>query len=54
MYIKVEPFGYLIYGEIIGSTWLSLVELLLKNGQITKDEDRERLCLQNIRVRSAT
>ena len=54
MYIKVEPFGYLVYGEIIGSTWLSLVELLLKNGQITEDEGRERLCLQNIRVRSAT
>ena len=54
MYIKVEPFGYLVYGEIIGSAWLSLVESLLKNGQITKDEGRERLCLQNIRVRSAT
>ena len=54
MYIKVEPFGYLVYGEIIGSTWLSLVELILKNGQITEDEGRERLCLQNIRVRSAT
>ena len=54
MYIKVEPFGYLVYGEIIGSTWLSLVELILKNGQITEDEGRKRLCLQNIRARSAT
>lgn len=54
MYIKIEPFGYLIYGEIIGSIWLSLVESLLKNGQLTEDEGRRRLCLQNIRVRSAT
>lgn len=54
MFVKVEPFGYLIYGEIIGSTWLSLVETILKNGQITEDEGRKRLCLQNIRIRSAT
>ena len=54
MYVKIEPFGYLIYGEVIGSTWLSVVEAILKNGVITKDEGRERLCLQNIRIKSAT
>ncbi len=52
MYIKIEPFGLLIYGEVLGSTWLSLVEVILKNGNITSDEGRNRLCLQNIRVRS--
>lgn len=54
MYVNVEPFGYNIYGETIGSTWLSLVEAIGKNGILTKDEDRQRLSLQNIRIKSAT
>ena len=54
MYIKVEPFGYSVYGELIGSTWLSLVEVIVKNGQLTVDENRKRYSLQNIRIRSAT
>ena len=32
MYVKLEPFGYNIYGETIGSIWLSLVEAIIKNG----------------------
>lgn len=54
MYVKLEPFGYNVYGEIIGSTWLSLVEVILKNGTLTKDEDRKRLSVQNIRIKSLT
>ena len=54
MYIKIEPFGYAVYGELIGSTWLSLVEVVIKNGQVTMDEGRKRYSLQNIRIRSAT
>ena len=54
MYVKLEPFGYNIYGETIGSIWLSLVEAVVKNGISTEDEDRKRLSLQNIRVKSAT
>ncbi len=54
MYVKLEPFGYNIYGETIGSTWLSLVEAIMKNGILTEDEDRKRLSLQNIRIKSAT
>lgn len=54
MYIKTEPFGYMVYGELIGSAWLSLVEAVVKNGQITIDESRKRYSLQNIRIRSAT
>ena len=50
----IEPFGYNIYGETIGSVWLSLVEAIIKNGVLTEDEDRERLSLQNIRIKSAT
>lgn len=54
MYIKTEPFGYLVFGEVIGSTWLSLVETVLKYGKPTKDEGRNRLSLQNIRIKSLT
>jgi len=54
MYVKLEPFGWNIYGETIGGAWLSLVEAITKNGVLTKDEDRKRLSLQNIRIKSAT
>ncbi|MAF43792.1 MAG: hypothetical protein CMI54_06460 [Parcubacteria group bacterium] len=54
MYVKLEPFGYNIYGETIGSVWLSLVEAVSRNGLLTEDEDRKRLSLQNIRIKSAT
>ena len=54
MYLKTEPFGYLIFGEIIGSTWLSLTEVVLKYGELTKDEGRKRLSIQNIRIKSLT
>ncbi|MFA7385573.1 MAG: thymidylate synthase, partial [Candidatus Paceibacterota bacterium] len=32
--------------------WLGLVEVILKNGIITEDEGRKRLCLQNIRIKA--
>lgn len=54
MYVKLEPFGWNIYGETIGSAWLSLVEAIGKNGSLTEDEGRNRLSLQNIRIKSAT
>lgn len=54
MYVKLEPFGWNIYGETMGSAWLSLVEAINKNGVFTEDEDRKRLSLQNIRIKSAT
>ena len=54
MYVKLEPFGYNIYGETIGSAWLSLVEAINENGILTQDEGRKRLSLQNIRIKSAT
>lgn len=54
MYIKIDLFGYLVFGEIIGSAWLGLVEAILKNGVETLDEGRKRLCLQNIRVKAGT
>lgn len=54
MYVKLEPFGYNIYGETIGGVWLSLVEAIIKNGLLTEDEGRKRFSLQNIRIKSAT
>ena len=54
MYVKLEPFGYNIYGETVGSIWLGLVETIIKNGVLTDDEGRKRLSLQNIRIKSAT
>lgn len=54
MYVKLEPFGYHISGETIGGVWLNLVEVIIKNGVLTKDEGRERLSLQNVRIKSAT
>lgn len=54
MYVKLEPFGYNIYGETIGTIWLSLVEAICKNGVFTEDESRKRLSLQNVRIKSAT
>ncbi len=37
MYIKIESFGVCVYGERIGTTWFSLVESILKNGETTVD-----------------
>jgi len=54
MYVNLEPFGYNIYGETIGSVWLGLVEAVSKNGIITEDEGRKRLSLQNVRIKSVT
>jgi len=54
MYIKIEPFGFNIFGETIGSAWLSLVEAIVKNGELDNDEGRRRLCLQNVRIHSIT
>ena len=51
MWVNLEPFGYNLYGETIGSAWMNLVGVVLKNGHITSDEGRERLCLQNIRIK---
>lgn len=40
-----------MYGNSIGKVWLDLVDAILTNGEKTFDEGRERLCLQNVRVR---
>ena len=54
MWVNLDPFGYNLYGETIGSAWMNLVGVVLQNGQITSDEGRKRLSLQNIRIKSLT
>ena len=54
MYVKLDPFGYMVFGETIGSTWLSLVDIITRYGELDNDEGRKRLCPQNIRIRSLT
>lgn len=51
---KIKDFGYNIYGETIGKVWISLVEAILKHGEISYDEKRKRKALINIRVKSKT
>lgn len=54
MFIEVPQFGYHVYGESIGEAWISLVEAILVNGEKSLDENRERIALMNIRVKSET
>lgn len=54
MYINIDLFGYSVYGETIGSAWMSLVDAILENGVLSLDEGRKRLCLQNVRIKSET
>lgn len=48
MYKFIKPFGHHVWGKDIGSTWLSLVNAVLKYGDITYDEGRQRKSLQNV------
>lgn len=52
MITKDSNFGFNIYGKSIGEMWISLVEAILKNGEVSYDEKRKRLALMNVRVKS--
>ncbi|MEM3499841.1 MAG: thymidylate synthase [Candidatus Bilamarchaeaceae archaeon] len=54
MIIFDEHFGHSIYGKTLGETWLNVVECVLKNGCLEFDENRARLALQALRVKSET
>ncbi len=51
---KIKDFGYNIYGKSIGEIWISLVEAILKYGEISYDEKRKRKALINVRIKSKT
>jgi len=50
----LDKFGYNVDGKTIGEAWISLVEAILTKGEISYDEGRKRLALQNVRIKSAT
>jgi len=53
--ISFHPqFGYLIYGKTLGEAWLNVLECVLKNGVLEFDENRSRLALQALKVKSET
>ncbi|VVB78029.1 Thymidylate synthase [uncultured archaeon] len=49
---NIENIGYNIYGNSLGEIWISLVEAILKNGEISYDEKRKRKALVNVRIKS--
>ncbi len=53
MKVYLDNFGYQVHGETIGEMWLSLVDAVISHGTHSLDEDRDRIALQNIRVRSS-
>lgn len=53
-YSYQEPFGHQVWGQTLGTTWLGLVKAILDHNLVSFDEDRERIDLQNVRVRSNT
>lgn len=54
MIIFEKHFGYLIYGETLGHTWLNVLNCVLKNGKLEFDEQRARLAIQAVKVKSET
>jgi len=51
MYLNLQPFGIQIYGKSLGDAWLSLVASILRHGEKDRDEKRDRIVLQNVRVK---
>jgi len=51
MYKYIKPFGYHILGNSIGEAWINLLRALIEKEDRSKDEKRERISLQNIRIR---
>ena len=49
-----KDFGYSVFGNTIGSAWMSAVECVLKNGLYEPDESRNRIALQGFRLKSQT
>lgn len=52
MYQYLYPFGHQVFGETLGEAWTSLMTAILKDGEYSFDEGRNRLALQTVRVKS--
>lgn len=46
-----DEIGYNFYSSTIGGVWIEILREILKNGDRTYDENRERKSIQNVRVR---
>lgn len=53
-YLYQEPFGHHVWSKTIGGVWLSLVKAILDCNRVSFDEGRERIDLQNVRIKSDT
>jgi thymidylate synthase len=49
-----DDFGIQIYAPTIGEAWAGLVQAILDSGQPCLDENRHRIAISNVRVKSAT
>jgi len=49
-----ETFGIQIAGPSIGVMWANLIKVILEQGEISFDEKRERLAVQNVRVHASS
>lgn len=47
-----DQFGFSVYNQSIGRSWIESLDVLLNNGEITFDEGRKRLSLQSFRIKS--
>ena len=48
-----EEFGIQIAGDSVGEMWADLIQVILDKGEVSFDEKRERLAVQNVRVHAA-
>jgi len=47
-----NEFGINIHGDTIGEAWLGMVQAITESGAICYDEGRQRIALNNVRIRS--
>lgn len=50
--ISDQNFGYSVYGESVGESWISALQCVVERGETTFDEGRKRLSLQNFRLKA--
>ncbi len=52
--IHHDIFGTSVLGQSLGEAWYELCRVLMKKGEVTFDEGRKRLSLQNVRIKSVS
>ncbi len=54
MYKKIDPFGVHIYNRTVGEAWIDLIRAMINLGEFSPDEKRDRVALQNLRIKIDT